>query len=314
MKIVLTGGSSLTGYWFAEELRHQGHEVICTLTRSGVQDYAKEKSFLRVQKLVDLGVQIYWDVEFGTERFCSLLNTEKPNILCLHGAHIPDYRSAHFNISDSLAKNLFNIHEVFEILSKESTPFVLTGTFFEPGEGDFGQATEAVSPYGLAKHLISETFEFYAKRFRIPMAKFIIPNPIGPLEDKKFTAYLVECWQAGKTAQVKTPLFVRDNIHVKLLAKAYADLVVKRVQRKAELNLPMISRPSGYRESQGEFTARVARELGERLGLDCKFELATQTEFLEPLSRLNSEPSQDKFPDFSEQQAWDEMADYYRSK
>jgi nucleoside-diphosphate-sugar epimerase len=311
MRIVLTGGSSLTGYWFAKELKDQGHEVICTLTRGCVQDYSEEKSYMRVQKLAASGMKISWGIEFGTVQFCQLLRKERVDMLCLHGAHIPDYRSANFNIAESLSKNLFNINEVFTILAKNSIPFVLTGTYFEPGEGDFGNATEAVSPYGLAKHLISEAFEFYAKKFGVPMAKFIISNPIGPLEDKKFTAYLVDCWKKNQMATVKTPLFVRDNIHVQLLAKAYVGLVLKLAQQKKECSELLVSRPSGYRESQGEFTARVARELGPRLGLSCNFELAEQTDFLEPLSRVNSDDVQSYYSDFSEKQAWDELAKYH---
>lgn len=317
MKILLTGGSSFTGYWFAQELKSQGHQVICTLTRSELREYSEQKSYRRVQGLSTDGFEVAWGMEFGSEKFCALLESGKFDLICFHGAHIPDYRSQDFNLAESLSKNLYGIQNVFSVLGKETTPFILTGTVFENGEGassDEGsrQKIDAASPYGLAKHLISEAFEYYAKRSKTRMAKFIVPNPVGPLEDKKFTAYLMECWKQHQKATVRTPLYVRDNIHVKLLAKVYAELATRLVSYGAQATETMIVRPSGYRESQGDFTKRFAHEMSSRLGLSCEYALAEQNEFSEPLSRVNSEPAKDQHPDFSEKKAWDEMAEYYR--
>lgn len=317
MKILLTGGSSFTGYWFAQELKGQGHQVICTLTRSELREYLEQKSYRRVQGLIADGFEVAWGMEFGTERFCALLGSGKFDLICFHGAHIPDYHSSEFNLAESLSKNLYGIQSVFSVLGKEATPFILTGTVFENGEGASGeegsrQKLDAASPYGLAKHLISEAFECYAKRAKTPMGKFIIPNPVGPLEDKKYTAYLMECWKQHQRATVKTPLYVRDNIHVKLLAKVYADLAIKLASNGTQFAETIIARPSGYRESQGDFTKRFAHEMSSRLGLACEYTLAEQNAFSEPLSRVNSEPAQEGHPDFSEKKAWDEMAEYYR--
>ena len=38
MKILFTGGSSFTGYWFIEELARAGHEIVATF-RSRADDY-----------------------------------------------------------------------------------------------------------------------------------------------------------------------------------------------------------------------------------------------------------------------------------
>ena len=39
MKILFTGISSFTGYWFAKELSEKGHEIIATLTKDSLDDY-----------------------------------------------------------------------------------------------------------------------------------------------------------------------------------------------------------------------------------------------------------------------------------
>ena len=42
MKLLLTGCSSFTGYWFAKCLAEAGHEVVATLTRDSAEAYGDD--------------------------------------------------------------------------------------------------------------------------------------------------------------------------------------------------------------------------------------------------------------------------------
>ena len=77
---------------------------------------------------------------------------------------------------------------------------------------------------------------------------------------------------------------MRDNIPVSLLARAYAKFAAETAAGtgKAKLN------PSGYVESQGAFAERFAAAMRPRLGLACRLDLATQTDFSEPMMRVNT--------------------------
>ena len=70
--------------------------------------------------------------------------------------------------------------------------------------------------------------------------------------------------------------------------------------------------PSGYIESQGSFAHRLASEMRERLGLKCEFVLKAQSDFSEPLIRINTDVADDQTLNWSEKNAWDEFADYYK--
>jgi UDP-glucose 4-epimerase len=70
--------------------------------------------------------------------------------------------------------------------------------------------------------------------------------------------------------------------------------------------------PSGYAESQGAFTLRMAQEMRPRLGLPCPVELKKQVDFPEPRVRINTDPADADAPGWDESAAWDEMARYYR--
>src|SRR5215472_11514929 len=117
----------------------------------------------------------------------------------------------------------------------------------------------------------------------------------------------MKTWHARAVAVVNTPSYVRDNIHISLLAKAYARFVASLPAS------PGISRlhPSGYIESQGAFAQRVASEMGGRLGLPCGLEFRTQTVFTEPRVRINLDPLDAAELGWSEAAAWDALASFY---
>jgi nucleoside-diphosphate-sugar epimerase len=182
---------------------------------------------------------------------------------------------------------------------------LLTGSVFENDEGAGSGGHQAFSPYGLSKALTWQSFRYYADRAGLGLGKFVIPNPFGPYEEPRFTAYLMKNWFAGVTPAVNTPSYVRDNIHVSLLAKNYAAFTAQIPDHGVvRIN------PSGYAESQGGFTMRLAAEMRRRLNLPCDVELKTQTDFSEPRIRINTDVPDVK--DWDESAAWDEMAAYYK--
>ena len=188
---------------------------------------------------------------------------------------------------------------------------VLTGTVFEPDEGTGDKPLRAFSPYGLSKAMTFQFFRYYCHEADVPLGKFVIPNPFGPFEEARFTAHLMRAWKEGKPAGVKTPEYVRDNIHVDLLAAVYG----RFVNRVAGLPAGCVkTNPSGYVEKQGQFAQRVALEVKSRTGWACKLELAKQVDFSEPLSRSNAEPASQLVSDWSQQKAWDVFAEFYVPK
>ena len=173
-----------------------------------------------------------------------------------------------------------------------------------PAPRDYPISLPTVCP----RPLTARVFQFYCSCAGLSLGKFVIPNPFGPYEEPRFTAYLLKNWLAGAIPVCSSPSYVRDNIHVSLLAKVYAHFA------RDLTSVPGFTRinPSGYAESQGAFSLRLAEEMRVRLNLPCLVELKKQTEFPEPRVRINTD-----FPDveavgWNESTAWDGLAAYYQ--
>lgn len=305
MVILLTGASSFTGYWFALELAKAGHHVIAPL-RARRADYTGLRGD-RVERLADK-VEIVESCSFGDEEFLKLVR--KVTVLCHHGAQVTDYKSLDFDVVGALRDNTRNVQGVLKAgLEGGLSAVVLTGSVFEEGEGAGSAPLRAFSPYGLSKGLTSDVFRFWCDHFGVALGKFIIANPFGPYEEPRFCHYLLQCWASGKSATVKTPAYVRDNIHVSLLARAYTNFVSGVVSTSGCKRLA----PSGYVESQGAFSHRLAKEIGSRLNIACFLELLPQTEFPEPPVRISVDVLDCERLGWDDGAAWDELAQYYEA-
>jgi UDP-glucose 4-epimerase len=274
MRILFTGASSFTGCWFVRELVAAGHEVVAACRGDGRYEGLRAERMRMVRELCET----HFGCAFGNDDFLALTKTSF-DLLCHHGAEVGDYRSPNFDPYRAAAANLLRLPEVLRALKDRGCGrLVLTGSVFEANEGAGSAPLRAFNAYGLSKGLTATAAAFYADREGFTFEKFVIPNPFGPYEEPRFTAYLMKTWLAGETARVQTPRYVRDNIPVSLLAKAYAAFVGASPPPATIRGL----NPSGYAESQGAFAQRLRDEAAARLGRPCRLEFGTQTAFPEP--------------------------------
>ena len=307
MKVLLTGASSFTGYWFAEALLRAGHHLVTPL-RGGLESGSDKRRTERLRRLKGKA-ELIPDCAFGSPRFLDLIGGRDFDVLCHHASEVGDYRNPDFDVAGALGCNTLNLRAVLNSMCKRGLQgVVLTGSFFEHNEGAGSQPLAALSAYGVSKGLTADVVRHRCHEIDMRYGKFVIPHPFGPLEQPRLGAYLAKTWRSGGVAQIGTPAYVRDNIHVSLLAASYARFVNETASAPVQRKL----NPSGYVETQGAFIERLAREVGARLGMECQVQLMTQTEFPEPLVRINTEPAAHCAQDWSEPQAWEEYAQWFR--
>ncbi|MGY8679166.1 NAD(P)-dependent oxidoreductase [Bradyrhizobium sp. UFLA05-153] len=304
MKILLTGGSSFTGLWFARRLNVNGHTVVAPLRGSNYSD-------LRGRRVAELRrvAHVVEDCPFGSPRFLDLARSDSWDIWCQHAARTgQDYRSADFDVMAALSDNTSNLRAVLRaMLDGGMAAVLLTGSVFEQDEGAGNAPLRAFSPYGLSKGLTWQVYRFLSQTMNFNLGKFVIPNPIGPFEEPRFCNYLMQSWLRGEVPAVRTPLYVRDNIHVDLLAAAYAAFA----ERLPQCSGITRTNPSFYVESQGAFANRFAAEMASRLRIPCPITLLDQKEFGEPMIRINTDRVDEEVLGWNEKLAWDAEAEFY---
>lgn len=308
MNIIFTGSSSFTGMWFIEELSKAGHSVTATFLRPFDKYLGIKKE--RLEKVKSSAFSLIDNCPFGSESFFELIESKSHwDLLCHHAADVTNYKNLDFDYIEAVRKNTNNIDKVLKKLQEKGcNKVLLTGSVFEQREGIGSDELRAVSPYGLSKGLTADIFKYYCNIRNINLGKFVIPNPFGPYEEDKFTSFLIKNWFNGKIAPIGYPDYIRDNIHVSLLALSYVNF-----SQNLNLSYQQIN-PSQYAESQANFTKRFSNEMQNRLGMACDFEISLQKDFMEPLIRINSDQLNYRDLKWNETTTWDALANYYLQK
>ena len=81
MRILFTGASSFTGYWFVRELVAAGHEVVAAMRGDGAFEGPRAERVRMVRELCETR----FGCAFGNDEFLALVKTPF-DVLCHHGA------------------------------------------------------------------------------------------------------------------------------------------------------------------------------------------------------------------------------------
>jgi UDP-glucose 4-epimerase len=306
-RVLLTGASSFTGLWIAQALAAAGFAVTAPLLRAR-DDYEGERRarILRLESLCD----VVYATPFASPAFLELIRRRTFDALAHHAADVTGYRDPDFDGLGAFARNTAGALPALRLLAERGArALVVTGTVFEAGEGGVAAEPLAVTPYGLSKTLTNMAFRHFADWAGLGFGRFVIPSPYGAFEQQRsFPAHLFRCWAAGETPQVRTPLYLRDHLPAPLLGQAYAAYLDRLLAGGA----PDAHRPSGWIAIQGEFARKLAVEAGARLGRNLPLELAEQTQFPEPLKRVNDAPAAG--PDWDEARFFDDYVGWYAQR
>ena len=304
MRVLLTGGSSFTGCWFAAALADAGCEVIATCRRP-LDDYTGIAA-RRLALARRAGCALFGALAFGEPRFVRLVATARIDLLCHHGAAIGDFRSPGFDPLACHDAATAGADAVMAALARGGgRALVLTGSVFE------GAGTAAAKPvlaYGRAKAQIRATLTAAAARHVLASACFVVPHPIGALEKPGLGTYLSTRWLAGQPARLRHPTLVRDFIHVDLLAALYAEFCGAQLRAGA----PRLRAPSGRAATLLEQARWLAAALSPRLGVPCAVLGAEPPEPSDEPERLvNPEEAGARAATWPVEEAWDRLADFY---
>ena len=330
MRILFTGASSFTGMHLVRELLAQGHKVDVAFREDPPTGTLKWR---RMNQVFAAGAGCRPKKDFTDMYFSDMLREWKYDLWCQHAATTRGHRSPDFNVLGAVEYDTRSLAQNLRACAKARTSILLTGTYFEGGEGaydpipggrhQYSQTSTApyvqpASAYGLSKTLTRQMYEFYAHRegMEFDLHHFVIPNPFGPYEEPgSFTSYLAREWLQGRVPRCQNPYTLRDNIPVQALARHYAKFV-KDIERgrqpvegnpKARRLSPSYCAPRGYVMSQGQFSRLFGDKMELYLNVPTYVDLSESAK-VEP-GRCNRDETPDEWLKESD---WKELGEYYR--
>ena len=304
LRIVLTGGSSFSGYWFARALTERGHEVVAPLPRA---ECGYEGIRLKRVEMLAEAADVVYDTAVGSDRLLEcILAQDRVDVLCVHHAVVGDYRSADFDVASAVRSATDGARTIADaVATKGGTVAMLTRSIFEAGQG-VSDDPRAIGLYAVAKSATVGVWLEHVQNSGLARAEFTVPNPFGPYEEPRLVDFLVKTWAAGSTPTLRAPWWVRDNFPIQLLAADYAASVERAAQGTVVRRVP-----SHMVASNLEYARRIGDEFALRWEKPCPVGVDTILDTDEPHLRIGIDRVEWSDHGLDERKFWDDYASFY---
>jgi nucleoside-diphosphate-sugar epimerase len=271
MKVAISGATSYTGACIAEAFGTHGH-VTTALCQAELTAYSGVKR-LRLERIVRAGVELVCGLRAEDGSIADFLGSRRFDVWVHHHHAMERFRAPDYDVARARAVGIEPLDDIVDALARSGGRAVLlSGTYFEPGEG--GRPSDAPStPYAESKRELSEALAARTANAGLSFAKIVIPAPTGALENAdRLTPQLITTAEKRVPFPLRSPASVMDMIPGEALAEVYV-----RAAREAldyALAAPRIYRPSGRVVTALDWAETVRSELLRPLSLAFALELA----------------------------------------
>ena len=263
MNILINGLNSFTGILLAKSLLTKGHKVIALssgnlnrltpLQKKEINSIYKNQSFKILKNNYNL------DNDFSLDEF-----EDHIDAFIIHGFRALDYKNLNLDALTLMKDSLYWLEPLPKLLRKKSCKLIAyTGTYFE------NFIPELQTPYSLAK---SMGWLYIKKLFgEFKLLKYLLLNPYGSLESKKFTASIIKKWINRESVDLEYPFLIRDNIPAEFMIDDY----VNNLENMLSCTTTFIKEfsPSYIVETNLEFASRLSSKLN-KFGYKCELNIS----------------------------------------
>ena len=262
-RIALTGASSFTGIWIAQAFARDRWELHAhTLGEGGATGGLPA---IRMRVLAQHAEHVHLGLRAEAGELAHWIRQNRPEIWIHHHHWMESFRSPQYDTARADAVGLDPLVGILDALRESGCRGIIhTGSYFEPGEG--GQPeTATATPYAVSKRKVWLEMKRLAAERGIPLAKCVIPNPVGPLENEdRLLPMMISKARAGEPLMLSSPKSQGDQLPVFELARCYLKLAEGLIGGAG----PQVARPSGWVSEIEAWVEHVNAELiVKRLGL-----------------------------------------------
>ena len=114
----------------------------------------------------------------------NVLKSKNIDIYCHHGCYTASHISSKFSLQKSIEENTNNIEEcIYTLKEKGCKSIVLTGSYFQRRFSGSSDVNSEFSLYAVSKNITFDIFKYWCSKYGINLHHFIMPNPIGYLDN-----------------------------------------------------------------------------------------------------------------------------------
>ena len=219
-RVALSAASSFTGCWIARAFHESGWNVlpVCSQPEAAY-------SGLRLARIRFLQrfVPVHFGCEAADRRLAAWIRQHRPHVWIHHHHFMENFRSSDYDLGRALRNGLEPLPGILDaVASGGGVGVVYSGSYFEPGElGQIWQAA-APTPYALSKHMVWDALRQGCESSGLRIAKIVIPNPVGPLENEdRLIPCMIRQAECGAALHLRAPGQFVDNLAIEDLAAEY---------------------------------------------------------------------------------------------
>ena len=175
--VAISASSSFTGMWIAQALRGAGHRVFALCSQASAAAYEGTLRGRRLTRLRASGVELVFGMRAETGALADWIAQANIDYFIHHHHFMTDFRSPHYDLEQARRIGLEPLPDLVQALvTSGAQGVVYSGTYFEP-------LAQSTSPYGFSKGETWRRMQELCGDARLPLAKVVIANPVGPLEN-----------------------------------------------------------------------------------------------------------------------------------
>ncbi len=253
--VAITGATSFTAPFLARAFTRARFRVVAACPRAA---YTGRKG--RIGREVAAVAHVRHGVSSSDGGLAAWARELRPEIWIHHHHPMGGFRSPDYDLAAARPASIDPLPELVDALAKGGCRgIVLSGSYFEPGEGGPAAAL-APTPYARSKSEVWDALREIGRRSGVRVAKVVVPNVIGPGEDEtRLVPALLAAARERRAFELRAPGSVSDQLPADALAEVYVEAAQALLAGEAQ-----VRRPAGRAETVEALASRVCVELVEQ--------------------------------------------------